>query len=97
MSQEKMVVLSGSQSQWSEVGHGQEGHHDCPVCRDRDLADERARNLSRICLRCLTWTWDPPGWTHPTPPRKPRVKAELLTNPTPPHLPREERSLAHVG
>jgi len=70
MSYDRLVLLLGSQSRWTETGHGQKGRHDCPVCRHRNLSDERRRDLNRTCLRCLTSTWDfeparPPARSHP--------------------------------
>lgn len=39
---------------------------DCPNgCARRDLKSERSRGIDRVCLRCLTWTWDAPGWEIP--------------------------------
>ncbi len=77
-----LTILEGSQSRWTEVGHGQSGREDCPVCRDRDLERERARNLDRICLRCLTWTWDLKGWIPPQPAGS-LVERRRLFAPTP--------------
>lgn len=70
------VILCGSKSQWTETHYGQGDRRTCPSgCANRDLADERRRGLDRLCLRCMTWTWDEPNWKHPGP-AKPRGEAD---------------------
>lgn len=58
MAHDRLVLMMGSQTQWTECGFGQAGRNDCPVCRNRNLARERQQGLNRTCLRCLTSTWD---------------------------------------
>jgi hypothetical protein len=81
MPHDRLILLMGSQSQWTETAHGQAGQHDCPVCLDRDLAKERALGLNRICLRCLTGTWDPKVRRAPSS-RQPSAR----TSSAPPHV-----------
>lgn len=60
------VLLEQTPGPWSECDPS-----DCRRCRGRDLAAERARGLSRICLGCLTWTWDGADEGPPPPPAPP--------------------------
>jgi hypothetical protein len=72
----RLVVMTGPPIAWSEATWSRRpagpreffGRANCPAgCASRDLARERAIGLERLCLLCLTYTNDPPGWRMPTP------------------------------
>jgi hypothetical protein len=71
-----MVVLIGCGTAWSEASYRSKGllpiefcgRANCPCgCKNRNLSEERRLGLERLCLRCLTWSGDPDGWSFPIP------------------------------
>ena len=66
-----LCLLEHCGNVWQEYLPGQ-----CPHCAERDFKWERRNGYNRTCLRCLTRTWDRPGWLRDTyavaPPADPR-------------------------